>query len=382
MKLKYSLLINGFFTLCFLFPVKREFPDCGKQRRKGILWKIHSKLAKCWCWPWLTWEQKRKIMKSCGECGKLGKGFSLERCRLMDPLGQQKFPLFEEENLKFPHPNSIILGVDSIQIHGKFPMETLLLMEMKLNIQTFFQKAHFQWCLDCIFLQESIQKAQNSWGFAQIWSSREEENFGMVKFPFLGNLCFGMASDKKKTVRIEISNPSRAWFLWGDIQTQFQVEKRWGKNCSPSPSLIPIQVQAVGRRGRSGCLGIIKHSQTSIIPSPLPDPWSSNSAPTAAFLDLLPALQDWQTPGMEMRLGRANLGQEKREDAGIRPWMPEVFPPALGPGGIFHPIPQSWSGGSHSCWTRLLWLFLPTFPTKPALIHAIIPDPFPSFPPF
>lgn len=62
----------------------------------------------------------------------------------MDPLGQQKFPLFEEENLKFPHPNSIILGVDSIQIHGKFPMETLLLMEMKLNIQTFFQKAHFQ----------------------------------------------------------------------------------------------------------------------------------------------------------------------------------------------------------------------------------------------
>lgn len=57
-----------------------------------------------------------------------------------------KFPLFEEENLKFPQPKSIILGVDSIKIHGKFPLETLLLMEMKLNIQTFFKKANFQGC--------------------------------------------------------------------------------------------------------------------------------------------------------------------------------------------------------------------------------------------
>lgn len=59
------------------------------------------------------------------------------------PAEWMKFPLFEEENLKFPQPNSIILGVDFIKIHGKFPMETLLLMEMKLNIQTFFQKANF-----------------------------------------------------------------------------------------------------------------------------------------------------------------------------------------------------------------------------------------------
>lgn len=97
---------------------------------------------------------------------------------------------------------------------------------------------------------------------------------------------------------------------------------------------------------------------------------------------------------MEMRLGRANLDWEKGEGAGIRawssshpwnichPWMPEGFPPALGPGGIFHPTPPSWSGGSHSCWALLPWLFPPTCPTKPALIHDVIPDPSPSFCPF
>lgn len=64
------------------------------------------------------------------------------------------------------------------------------------------------------------------------------------------------------------------------------------------------------------------------------------------------------------------------------PWMPEGFPPTPGPGGIFQPIPPSRSGGSHSCWTLLPWLFLPSCPAKPALIHDTILDPFPSFCPF
>lgn len=33
-----------------------------------------------------------------------------------------EFPLFEEKNLKFPHPNSIILGKDSIKIQENFPV--------------------------------------------------------------------------------------------------------------------------------------------------------------------------------------------------------------------------------------------------------------------